>query len=64
MRVSKGLLNGPESVFFEHLQNVGIPVTLSRQKPGTGVTTSNEAVNFGASDLFRASNFVLRPALA
>jgi len=30
----------PESRFFKHLQNRWTPVTLSRQKPGTGVTTS------------------------
>ena len=34
----------PESRFFEHLQNVWTPVTLSRRKPGTGVTTFCEAV--------------------
>jgi hypothetical protein len=36
----------PESRFFEQLQDVWTPVTLSRRKPGTGVTTSCEAVNF------------------
>jgi len=35
----------PESGFFEHLQNRWTPVTLSRRKPGTGVTTSSEAAN-------------------
>jgi len=35
----------PESSLFTDLQNTWTPVTLSRRKPGTGVTTFYEAVN-------------------
>jgi hypothetical protein len=34
----------PESSLFRDLQNLWTPVTLSRRKPGTGVTTFYEPI--------------------
>jgi hypothetical protein len=36
----------PESSLLKEFQIIWAPVTLSRLKPGTGVTTSSEIVNF------------------
>jgi len=41
----RGPGQAPESSLFTDLQNTWTPVTLSRRKPGTGVTTFYEAVN-------------------
>ena len=39
----------PESSLFIDLQNTWTPVTLSRRKPGTGVTTFYEAIKLGTA---------------